>query len=99
MSKAMAFLRRDFFIEVSYRFNFLLSFAGIFFSASIFYFMGKIVNPSVVQDSANDYFSFVLIGMAFAMFLRTGLGSFAESMRESTWTRSPKMEASGLAPS
>ncbi len=82
MSKAFAFLKRDFLIEVSYRFNFLLSLAGIFFSASIFYFLGKIVNPSVVQDSANDYFSFVLVGMAFAMFLRTGLGSFAESMRE-----------------
>jgi ABC-2 type transport system permease protein len=82
LSKALAFLKRDFYIEVSYRFNFLLSLAGIFFSASIFYFMGKIVNPAVVQDSANDYFSFVLVGMAFAMFLRTGLGSFAESMRE-----------------
>lgn len=82
MSKALAFLKRDFFIEVSYRFNFLLSVASIFFSASIFYFLGKIVDPSMVQESAPDYFSFVLVGMAFAMFLRTGLGSFAESMRE-----------------
>jgi ABC-2 type transport system permease protein len=78
----MAFLKRDFFIEVSYRLNFLLSIASIFFSALIFYFLGKMVNPAAVEGSAPDYFSFVLVGMAFAMFLRTGLGSFAESMRE-----------------
>lgn len=82
MRKAFAFLKRDFFIEISYRFNFLLSAVGIVFSVAIFYFMGKIVDPSYVQEAAGDYFSFALVGMAMAMFLRTGLGSFAESMRE-----------------
>ncbi len=82
MRKALAFLKRDFFIEISYRFNFLLSLVGVIFSAAIFYFLGKIVSPSAVQDTANDYFSFALVGMAMAMYLRTGLGSFAESIRE-----------------
>lgn len=82
MRKALAFLKRDFYIDISYRFNFLISLVAVIFSASIFYFMGKIVDPATVQDSANDYFSFALVGMAFAMFLRTGLGSFAESIRE-----------------
>lgn len=82
MRKALAFLKRDFFIEISYRFNFLLSLVGVIFSAAIFYFLGKIVDPSTVQDTANDYFSFALVGMAIAMYLRTGLGSFSESIRE-----------------
>jgi ABC-2 type transport system permease protein len=82
MRKALAFLKRDFFIETSYRFNFLLSLAGIIFSTAIFYFLGKIVDPSMVADEAVDYFSFALVGMAFAMYLRTGLGSFAEAIRE-----------------
>jgi ABC-2 type transport system permease protein len=82
MRKAYAFLRRDFFIEASYRLNFLLSLASVVFAVAIFYFMGKIVDPAAVQDTADDYFSFVLVGIALAMYLRTGLGSFAESVRE-----------------
>jgi ABC-2 type transport system permease protein len=82
MRKALAFIRRDFLIEASYRLNFLLSFAGVVFSVAIFYFLGKIVDPAYVEEYADDYFSFVLVGMALAMYLRTGLGSFAESVRE-----------------
>jgi len=80
--KALAFLKRDFFIETSYRLNFLLSLAGVVFTVAIFFFLGKIVDPAAVQDTADDYFSFVLVGTAMAMYLRTGLGSFAESVRE-----------------
>ncbi|MBN2026494.1 MAG: ABC transporter permease [Actinobacteria bacterium] len=82
MRKAFAFLKRDFLIETSYRLNFLLSLAGVVFTVAIFFFLGKIVDPAAVQDSADDYFSFVLVGTAMAMYLRTGLGSFAESLRE-----------------
>ncbi len=82
MRKCLAFLKRDFLIETSYRFNFLLSLAGLLFSVTIFYFLGKMVDPSMVRGSADDYFSFALVGMALALFLRTGLGSFAESLRE-----------------
>lgn len=82
MRKALAFLKRDFFIETSYRFNFLLSVVGMVFSVAVFYFMGRIVDPSSVQETADDYFSFALVGMAMAMYLRTGLGSFAESVRD-----------------
>lgn len=82
MRKAYAFLRRDFFIEASYRFNFLLSLVSVVFAIAIFYFMGKIVDPAAVQDTADDYFSFVLVGIAMAMYLRTGMGSFAGSVRE-----------------
>ena len=82
MRKALAFLERDFRIELSYRFSFLLSLAGVVFSVAIFFFLGKIVDPAAVADVADDYFSFVLVGIAMAMYLRTGLGSFAESVRE-----------------
>jgi len=82
MRKVLAFLGRDFFMETSYRFNFLLSLIGVVFSVAIFYFLGKIVDPAYVQESADDYFSFALVGVAMAMYLRTGLGAFAESMRE-----------------
>ncbi|MGQ9475046.1 MAG: ABC transporter permease [Actinomycetota bacterium] len=82
MRKPLAFLRRDFLIEASYRFNFLLSLAGLLFSVTIFYFLGKMVDPSMVRGAAEDYFSFSLVGMALTLFLRTGLGSFSISLRE-----------------
>ena len=34
-----AFIVRDFFTEVSYRFSFLVSIVGVFFSAFIFFFL------------------------------------------------------------
>lgn len=82
MSKPLAFLKRDFLIEVSYRFNFLLSLVGVVFSVAVFYFLGRIVPAEAVGPSADDYFSFVLVGMAFAVYLRTGLTAFSESIRE-----------------
>ncbi len=82
LRRSAAFLKRDFRIEVSYRFNFLLSLAGLLLTVSVFYFMGRIVDPAVVEESARDYFSFALVGVAMAMYLRAGLGSFSESMRE-----------------
>lgn len=82
MRRALAFLKRDFLIEISYRFNFLLSLVGLVVTISVFYFLGKIVDPETVQDSAGNYFSFALVGMAMALYLRAGLGSFAESVRE-----------------
>lgn len=82
MRKPLAFLKRDFLIEASYRFNFLLSLAGLLLSVAIFYFLGKMVDPSMVRGEAEDYFSFALVGMALTLFLRTGLGSFSESLRE-----------------
>jgi ABC-2 type transport system permease protein len=82
MNKAWAFLKRDFRIETSYRLSFLLSLASIFFATSVFYFLGKIVDPSVVGDTSQDYFSFVIIGIAFSSYLRTGLSAFSETLRE-----------------
>lgn len=82
MNKAWAFLKRDFRIETSYRLSFLLSVVGIFLATSIFYFLGKIVDPSVVSETSPDYFSFVIIGIAFSSYLRTGLSAFSETLRE-----------------
>ncbi len=82
MNKAWAFLKRDFRVEASYRLNFLLSLAGIFLSVSVFHFLGKIVDPSAVEADSPDYFSFVIIGIAFSSYLRTGLSAFSDSLRE-----------------
>ena len=40
----LAFVKRDFLIEVSYRTSFLLQAFGIFFSILIWYFVSRVVN-------------------------------------------------------
>jgi len=83
LKKALAFLKRDYKMQVSYRLSFLLQFLGIFFSVATFFFvsklLGKAVNP-YLTSYGGDYFSYVLIGIAFSGFLGTGLGTFSSTI-------------------
>ncbi|MEK7817769.1 MAG: ABC transporter permease [Actinomycetota bacterium] len=86
LRKPLAFFKKDFLMEVSYRFSFMFQFASIFFSVVMFYFVAKLIGdaPSVKNSLSaygGNYFSFVLIGIAFSNFLSVGLGSFSSSIR------------------
>jgi ABC-2 type transport system permease protein len=85
MSVALAFLRRDFALALSYRLSFLLQIGGIFFSVAIFFFLSELFGTTVapqLEEYGGNYFSFVLIGLAFTGFLGLSLTSFASSIRE-----------------
>ena len=89
MLKALAFLRRDFHQEASYRLSFLLQFFGIFFSVSLFYFVARLLGDAAspyLQAYGGDYFSFVLIGIAFSGYFGVGLSSFANTIRQAQTT-------------
>jgi ABC-2 type transport system permease protein len=85
MNVAAAFLKRDFSQALSYRLSFILQLGGIFFNVALFFFLsqlfGSAVNPQLAEYGG-DYFSFVLIGLAFTGFLGLSLSSFAQSIRE-----------------
>ena len=86
---ARATLRRDTQSEVSYRFSFILQFVSIFFSVAVFYFMAQLLGDSVnpyLEPYGGDYFSFVLIGIAFGAYFGVGLSSFSSSLRSSQTT-------------
>jgi ABC-2 type transport system permease protein len=86
---AAAFLLRDFRIEVSYRFAFFLQFFGIFFSVVVFYFVSRTLGAAAapyLQEYGGDYFSFVLIGIAFASYFGVGLSAFASNLRQAQTT-------------
>jgi len=85
MAVALAFLKRDFSQALSYRLAFILQLGGILFNVAIFYFMAELFGSAVasqLEDYGGDYFSFVLIGLAFTGFLGLSLSSFAQSVRE-----------------
>ena len=65
MRRLYAFLTRDFRIESSYRFAFLLNFSGILLSAVTFFFISELIGEAAspyLSDFNGDYFSFVIIG-------------------------------------
>ncbi len=82
--KALVFIKRDFLLSASYRFSFFMQLFGIFFSVLTFYFIAKMFEGAAIpsiESYGGDYFSFVLIGIAFSTYLWTGLGSFSGSIR------------------
>ncbi len=87
---AGAFIKRDFIAEISYKVSFLLQFLNIFFSVGVFFFLSRLIDKSAVIPSlasyGGNYFSFVLIGIAFAGYFGVGLSSFASNLREAQTT-------------
>jgi ABC-2 type transport system permease protein len=85
MSVAAAFLKRDLSLTLSYRLSFVLQIFGIFFSVASFYFLSRLFGASLVpqlEQYGGDYFSFVLIGIAFSGYLGLSLSTFSASIRE-----------------
>jgi len=83
--KAFAFIHRDFIEATSYKADFFFQFFLIFISVLVFYFLSKLFGSAVVsylEPYGGDYFSFVLIGVAFTNYLETSLQSFSKSIRD-----------------
>jgi ABC-2 type transport system permease protein len=89
IQKSLAFLKRDFTVTASYRFFFALQFIGIFLWILVFYFIAKLFGEAAAPFLApygGDYFSFVLIGIAFSNYLSMGLNTFSGSIRNEQMT-------------
>lgn len=82
--KLLAFLKRDFYIQTSYKLSFLWQIVGIFTYATTFFFISKLFGKSAIpylESYGGDYFSFVLIGIAFSGYMSTSLHSFSGALR------------------
>jgi ABC-2 type transport system permease protein len=84
LSKPLAFLKTDFLMAATYKFAFAAQFAGIFLSALTFFFLSKLLGVSGsphLEPYGGDYFSFVLIGIAFGSYLSVSMQSFSQAIR------------------
>ena len=66
------FVKRDFLLEASYKFAFISTFFGIILSSATFFFISKLVprtSGSALAPYGGDFFSFVIIGVAFSGIL------------------------------
>lgn len=80
------FFKRDLLQALSYRVNFFLDLTGILLATATFYFLSRLIpgdHVAALSPYGGDYFSFVLIGLAFAGYLHLSLRGFAEKIRES----------------
>lgn len=85
ISKPIAFIQRDFAIQVSYRFAFLIQSLVIVLPTLTFFFMselfGELVAPKL-EKYGGDYFSFVLVGFAFSNYLQVSIQGLSRTIRE-----------------
>jgi len=82
--KVSAFLKKDFLIESSYKLAFLLNIFTILISILTYFFIDKLFGQRMVshlQEFGVNYFSYVLLSMAFFSYIGVGLGSFSSRIR------------------
>jgi len=79
-----AFFRRDWRLNLSYRFAFALTLFGIFINVAVFFFLARLVTQARVpslQRYGADFFPFLLVGIAFRGYLSVSLDRFAQALR------------------
>jgi ABC-2 type transport system permease protein len=84
LRKLLAFLRRDLLILISYRTAFVADVLNLAFQTIVFFFVGRIVNPSSLPSYGGEnitYIAFVTVGIAVGAFLQVGLGRVAGALR------------------
>ncbi|MGC9514317.1 ABC transporter permease [Methanocrinis sp.] len=83
--KALSFVRRSYMLQMSYKFEFFLRLFFMFFNILTYYFVAKLIGTAgakYLEPYGGDYFSFVLIGIAFSGYLMVSLRGFSESVRD-----------------
>ena len=97
--KALAFIRRDFQTQVSYRVDFFFRIAGMLMSVSVFYFISQILGTAAspyLERYSIDYFHFALIGIAFYRFIGLSASGMAGAIHE--YQHSGALEVLFLSP-
>ncbi len=84
LRKPIAFLKKDFLMESSYGMAFLFNFFGIFVSILGYFFIDRLFGSRItphLEEFGVNYFSYVLVSMAFFGYVGVGLGSFSDRIR------------------
>ena len=84
LSKAWAFVVRDFRIESGYKANFIMRVFESLMYLVLFHFLSEMITPHGgpgLQSVGGRYFPFAIIGLAFARYFDLMLKMFSESIR------------------
>ena len=75
--KVWAYVKKEFLIELSYKFAFLLYVFGVFTSVATYFFIDRLFGSRVVPDLepfGTPYFAYVLVGNAFFAYVGAAIG-------------------------
>jgi ABC-2 type transport system permease protein len=89
LAKLAAFLRRDLLIAWSYRVGFLSDWAGLAMQVTVFYLIGRIVDPGQLPSyggTRTTYMEFVAVGIAVGVFVQVALTRVALQVRQEQLT-------------
>ncbi len=82
--RPLAFIKKDFLIESSYKLAFFANIFGVLISLLGYFFIDKLFGQRLVshlEEFGVNYFSYVLLGMAFFSYVGIGLGSFSNRIQ------------------
>jgi ABC-2 type transport system permease protein len=85
LKTAWAFLKRDFLVATSYRTAFLMQLASILLGVPFIFFISQFLGNAgngLLKEYNNNYFAFLLIGVALTDYLTVSLTTFNTSIRE-----------------
>lgn len=86
--KLLAFIKRDFIVESSYKFAFVFELLTSVFPVLSFYFIAKLIdgtNSTSLTKYGGTYFPFAMIGVALTQYFMLALQTFATTIRRSQW--------------
>ena len=78
--KVLAYIKKEFLIEMSYKFAMMFSLLGIFTTIATYFFIDRLFGNQMTSDLApfaTSYFPYVLVGNAFFAYVGLALGGFS----------------------
>lgn len=93
-----AFMRRDFYHDISYRFAFAMDAAGFMLMLALWFFVAKFLDKRVTLPGgeAVDYFPYVFMGLAALRYVQAALHNLSRRIRNEQTTGT--LEATLAAP-
>jgi len=84
MRQLLAFLKKDFLQESSYRWPLLFNVFGVLMTTLTYYFIDKLFGHAFtphLEGLGGSYFAYVLLSLAFFSYVGFGLGSFSSQIQ------------------
>jgi ABC-2 type transport system permease protein len=86
---ALAFIKKDILITISYRFAFIMQIFSILVAVTTLYFLGSFVDSAdlpFLKIYGGSYFGFLMIGVAFSDYAGISVNSFYGNIRDGQLT-------------
>ncbi len=84
LRKTFAIIKKDFLAEASYKLSFLLNIFSVTAVVFVYFFIDRLFGQRItkhLQEFGVNYFSYVLLSMAFFSYIGSGIGSFSLRLR------------------